>query len=276
MSEQERRKKYWYISLFFLILAAIAGYRLYSMGFQPVLFSQLGQRITSFLFFASIPLALLLEFLVAVLTGHRQSLKFWTEKPSVTSQYGVSRVNCSAAIEHRLAYLKFQVIRKFHESDSECIEFKKDKAVQSYTFLDNAFFGVIKLSPGPQGGQITTQLTFNDTVLIDTGERDELKRLAGYISLQHDNHEPPRTVSLIVYCGIALAYMTVLCSLCLNPAVLTQRITLTAFANAATVMLVAALVLTFIKRKGLMGYRLGFLALGLAVVPYLAGFAALF
>jgi hypothetical protein len=275
MSEQERQRKYWYISLFFLILAAIAGYRLYSMGFQPVFFSRLGQRITSFLFFASIPLALLLEFLVAILAGHRQSLKLWVEKPSVTGQYKVSGVNCSAAVEHRLAYLKFQVIRKFRESNSEYIEFKKDKAVQSHTFLDNAFFGRIELSPAPQGGQIIAQLTFDDTVLIDTGERDELQRLAGYISLQHDHHQPSRKVSLIVYCGIVLAYMTVLCSLCLNPAVLSQRITLTAFANAATVMLVAALVLTFIKRTGLMGYRLGFLGLGLAVVPYLAGFASL-
>jgi hypothetical protein len=274
MSEQERQKKYWYISLFFLVLAAIAGYRLYFMEFQPVFFSRLQQQITSVLFFASLPLSLLFELLLAVSSGHRKSLRLWIEKPSVTGQYQVPRANCSAAIEHRLASLKFQISRKFREADSEYIEFKKDKAAQSYTFLDHGFFGLVELSPAPQGGQITTQLTFDDTLLIETGEMDELRQLADYISLQHDNHTQPRKVSLILYCGLVLAYLTVLGSLCLNPAVLTQRTILTAFANAATLTLIAALVLTVIKRSGLMGYRLGFLGLGLAIVPYIAGFAA--
>jgi hypothetical protein len=274
MSEQERQSKYWYISLFFLVLAAVAGYRLYSMGFHPVFFSPLQQQITSVLFFASLPLALLFELLLAVLTGHRKTLRLWIEKPSVTGQYPVSSANCSAAIEHRLVSLKFQISRKFREADSEYIEFKKDKAAQSYTFLDHGFFGLIELSSAPQGGQITTQLTFDDTLLIETGEMDELQQLADYISLQHDNHQQLRKVSLILYCGIVLAYMTVIGGLCLNPAVLTQRITLTAFANAATLTLIAALILTFFKRSGLVGYRLGFLGLGLAIVPYVAGFAA--
>jgi hypothetical protein len=273
MSEYELKKKYEYISLFFLILAAIAGYRLYSTGFHPVFLSPLVHDITILLVLGSLPLGLLFELSLTLLTGRGKLLKFWIKKPSVTVQNTVSSVNCSAAIEHRLGYLNFQIDRKFSDSDSEYIEFNKIKSARVYTFLDSGFSGVTKLSPLAQGSEITTQLIWNDTILFAVGEIDELQQLADYINLQHDNHKQSPKAMLFLRCGMVLAYITVLGGLCLNPAVLTQRIILTAFANTAILTLITALVLTFFKRSGLVGYRLGFLGLGLAIVPYVAGFA---
>jgi hypothetical protein len=274
MSEYELKKKYEYISLFFLILAAIAGYRLYYTGFYPVFFSPLVHDITILLLFGSLPLGLLFELCLTLLTGRGKLLKFWIKKPSVTVRHTVLSTNCSAAIEHRLGYLNFQIDRKFRDSDSEYIEFKKIKSARVYTFLDSGFSGVTKLSPLAQGGEITTQLIWNDTILFAVGEIDELQQLADYISLQHDNHKQSPKVMLFLRCGMVLAYITVLGGLCLNSSLLFQRIILTAFANTATLALIAGLILTFFKRSGLVGYRLGFLGLGFAIVPYIAGFAA--
>jgi hypothetical protein len=107
MSEQEREKKYWYISLGFLGLAAIALYRLHAEGFHPV-FNARVWYTTAVLFLTSSPLALVLETLLVFLTFKRAPLKFLVKQPSVNVQHEVLRGNCSTAIEDRLKKLGFE------------------------------------------------------------------------------------------------------------------------------------------------------------------------
>jgi hypothetical protein len=274
MSEQEREKKYWYISLGFLMLATIMGFRLYSMGFHLALFSFPERIILPVLLMGSIPMALTFNVILLILTGHGNSLKFWVRKPSAKCRNFVRRIRCENSILDRLKKMGFQVNQESNDSGATYLEFKKVKAAECLAFLDHGLFGVVTLSAETEGTQIETKLTFDDIVLFDTGEINDLQHLADYISLKCTEFKKIRKVSLNLCCGLVLAYMTVISGLFLNPTVLSQQIIITTLSNSAILTLTAAL-LRISKQPGLMGYRVGLVGLGLAIVPYLAGFATL-
>jgi hypothetical protein len=271
MSEQEREKNYWYISLGFLGLAAIALYRLYMEGFHPI-FNARVWNTTTVLFLASLPLALVLETLLVFLTVKKAPLKFLVKQPSVNVQHEILRGNCSTAIEDRLKKLGFETKIESEDSNVTYLEFKKAKASSTYTFLEHSFFGMIEMIATRRGTEVTTKLTFDDTILIETGEMSDLQHLADYISLKCADLIIPKKVPLLITCGLALAYITVIYSLILDPAILRQRVLLVSFSNAAIVILIVALSITKTKQRELIGFRIGFLGLALAAVPYLAGF----
>jgi hypothetical protein len=270
MSEQARERVYWYISLGFLILAAIAAYRLYSADFQPMFFSAIERKLIPVLFIGSLPLALVTDLLIAVASGQGKSLRFWLPKPSTQCQYVVRRRQCTAVITDRLEKLGFNVRHQTTPAGIEYLDFQKAKSEKVYTFLENGFFGRVELSPTPVETAIRTKLTFDDTVIFDTGELTELRQLAEYISLKVARLEQFSKLSIMSACGLAMAYVTVLLSLCVSPAIAAQRAVLTSFANAAILMLVAALVITVMKRPALIGIRSILIGLGLAMMPYLA------
>jgi glucan phosphoethanolaminetransferase (alkaline phosphatase superfamily) len=133
---------------------------------------------------------------------------------------------------------------------------------------------MIEMIATKRGTEVTTKLTFDDTILIETGEMGDLQCLADYISLKCADLITPKKMSLLITCGLVFAYITVIYSLILDPAIFRQRVLLVSFSNAAIVILITALSVTKTKQPELIGSRIGFLGLVLAAVPYLAGFVA--
>ena len=75
-----------------------------------------------------------------------------------------------------------------------------DPNVQS--FLDHKFDAVVMLSPSPRrpGTDVAATVTQVDTIIIDTGEREQLRRVAEHLCLRADALDVP-TVPLSAYAG---------------------------------------------------------------------------
>lgn len=261
--EKKVERIFWYISLIMVIISPLAIISLYK-GNLALTYNSFWLTV---IIFSGIPLALFNDFVVGLLEGN---LKFWIVRPSSTSQYN-SSLNLELTFHEvisRLKSLKFIFTIKETTPNFIIIDFSKTKDDPASKFLDSAFRGTIKLTAYPDLTDIFVQLTFLDTIVIETGELTNLKTLCNYLSLKVKDYKYSH-VPLITYAGLDLALLTILLSLFYSfyPSVLSYVIASSAFGAIGFALFSIGLI--YFDRQYLFGYRLALVTIYLASIPFI-------
>ena len=286
VTERIRERLFWRISLVFLLASPLTVFQLvrvhYSFVFHPILFAVL--------LFLSMPLALLVDAVLIKLVDPSSPLRFWIVKPtdevrqlrSLPVQDGevpfkglLERTNLYQAAERikgRLAELGFQISEE-KGADATVLAFHKEKSTPVLSFIDHSFYGEVRLGILDAAVAVNVRTTFNDTLLLETGEFERIHALCDYLSLKSSTFSYV-SVPLLVYCGLNLAFVTSI--LAIVPYLNLGNLFLTCLSLAAAGMIVAALVLMQKKRDQVFGYRLAFAGLFLAALPLVAQLIELF
>ena len=111
--------------------------------------------------------------------------------------------------------------------------------------------------------------TFDDTLLLETGEFERIRALCNYLALQAPQFSY-QSVPLTVYCGVNLAFVTAILATVPYLNRLVGNLVLTCLTTGAAGMILAALLLMQRKKEHIFGYRLAFAGLYLASLPFVA------
>jgi len=214
VSEREREKIYWVISLG---LVALSPLLIHSLARLPDLaqghysISDHFLEIPRFfcLLFASLLGANLFELLLALLT--RRPILIWKK-------------NLTTAIEHQcqepLDSVRARIINNLQRlgftseplTEENKIVFRKERKQQPSHFFDMTLSGNLLLHSADSGTQTHAEVTFCETVVIETSERANLRGLANEIVGIPSNHDFA-TVPFGVYSAFSMALLTLVCSL---------------------------------------------------------------
>ncbi len=264
VSEIERERLYWRASLLLCLVSPLVVWMLVrsDISFAGFAFMQAQFFVVSI---AGLVAANLLEFIFARLRGvplgifiTNLTIDYETRSdhdPLVTAQHVVQTLAARGFTIHT-------------GPDARTIRFEKAAKQKVHAFLDHAFSGTVAIEPLPRGTQLRVALTFQDTILIETGERANLFALAGEICGQPAAHDFTN-VPFTVYFGFALCFLTLLLSgfvalKTLNLAWLIAASLLAAGVNLAGVALICR------NRKQHFGLRVAIAGLYLASIPYWA------
>ncbi|HWS89139.1 MAG TPA: hypothetical protein VN282_19360 [Pyrinomonadaceae bacterium] len=265
MSEKERERLYWRLFLGFALASPLSVYLAARSGFSPS-FNPLPSTVVWFL---SIPLTLLVEMLLATLFGDGRALRFWVVRPAV--QVGrvltLSAGPALASITSRLREFGFACTESEGQGGSTLLTFAKPPTRPINSFLDHGFFGEATLGPAEAGTSLTCRLTFDDTLLLDTGEFEQLRELCNYFTLQSQGFTHSN-VPLTLVCGLCLSFVTAASTL--TPQRVVGDETLTCLSMSAAGLLAAGMFFVLRDREHLFGGRLFFGGMYLASLPFLA------
>lgn len=268
MSERDREKVYWRLCLFFalvsplsVLMTARAGFR---PDFSPVYFALIG--------FLSIPFAVLVDLLRAMLSG--EPVRVWVVRPTVNVGRSLAQPfeQARALAVSRLRECGFDFATVSSEGGAEVIKFGKAKSPVVYSFIEHGFSGEMTLKQTGAGSALSCKLTFDDTLLVDTGERERLTALCDYFTLKSQGFAC-EVVPMTLYCGLTLSFVTVL--LTLTPVRVIGDLFLTCLSASALGLLAVSVVLILKDREGLFGFRLIFAGLCLASAPFAAKLVSL-
>ena len=265
MSERDRERIYWRLCLLLALASPLAVYSTAKAGFQPnfnaLLFTVIG--------FLSIPFAVLVDLLRATLCG--EPVRLWVVRPTVNAGRALAQAPAQAreAVVSRLSECGFDYAP---EAGAEVIRFGKAKSPMLSSFLDHAFFGEMRLTAAESGSAVTCRLTFDDTTILDTGERANLAALCDYFTLKSQafTHE---SVPLTLFCGLVLSFATAL--LALAPVRVVGDAFLTSLALSAAGLLASGVVLIMKDRAHNFGLRLVAGGMYLASLPFAAKLVSL-
>ncbi|MBW4695695.1 MAG: hypothetical protein KME27_28435 [Lyngbya sp. HA4199-MV5] len=286
MLEQEREAFYWRISLFLMFISPWILYSLAKMALNPFvglfLFKQaiIFKQVIIIGMFANIAIVILLEMLYSRIIKGKTSFKFWVVKPSVEYRNRAqgSIKGCTHAIEQKLNCLGFQTdVSNASSTDGEeqMIQFQKSVKKPVHHFLNHAFSGKVMLKPAFNGVEIYVQLTFEDTLILETGEMSKLQAISEFIALKSSELQM-KGVPFTLCCGLIFAYATIIAGAfvsmgwSLNYAVVNSL----ALSGIGTILL--SLFFSLKNGKDFMGWRLVFSGLYLAATPYSAWMLATF
>jgi len=270
MSERDRERFYWRLCLLLALASPLSVLTTAKAGFHPD-FSPLYFTLIGF---ASIPFAIFVDLLRATLCG--EPVRIWVVKPSVNAGRSLAQpfAQARAAVLSRLSECGFRYAPgDAAEPGAEVFKFGKEKSQMLSAFLDHAFFGEMTLSAAESGSAVTCRLTFDDTAILDTGERERLVALCDYLILKSQTftHE---SVPMPLFCGLVLSFVTALVTLV--PGRVVGDTFLTSLAASAAGMLASSVVFLRKDPAHLFGYRLIAGGMYLASVPFLAKLAGLF
>lgn len=264
MTEKKLADIYWKIALVFAFLSPIAV-------FHHVL-TPLSFKMHTILAYAvplsAIPLAILLGALLIVLNGGK--VRFWIVNPSenVSHTFQAEPNVAFNTLLQRLQEFGFRF--GYSQTDEKTLQFAfdKPKAHSTTTFLDHAFQGRIDLVNHRPGIEIRLGITLRETLLLDSGEVEQLRSLGRYLSLEADAYNV-RKIPFLIQCGAVMSFSTVLlgCLGFITPAV-DVLIPYTSFGAGG--YLLASPFYLIGKRAGALGTGLIPVGLYLAAVPLFA------
>ncbi len=220
--------------------------------------------------FLSIPLTLLVTLCLRWAVTGRVGRLLWINRPSVSLRIepAASLAETATVVRQRLAACGFAVQEHAGRGNDLLFDFAKQKVPKTYSFIDHAFRGTASLSAAGPRPEATISVTFDDTVLIETGEYAKLRVLAGYLlgsEARLDVRQPPMTLVT----GVVLA-MTNLVALLLglldHPGWVQPTFSTSI---AAAVLCLWGLAVVLKDRAHLEGLGLGSIGLAASAVPYL-------
>lgn len=283
MSERDKERLYWKVSLFFLAASPLVIYQLvqahFSLAFHPFPFT--------IIMFLSMPVLFLLDLGAEKLSNPSASLRFWVVKPVDEVQH-LLRVpgegneeslrgllektylnQVADTILGRLAESKFSMGMEEQADGSKLIRFRKEKNPPVLSFMENSFFGEAHLSLAGASVSVNLRLTFNDTLILATGEFEQLRGLSNYLVLKSPQLIC-ENVPMLIYCGLITAFATVIVGLVPALYRLGGNLFYTCLAAGAGSMILASLILMQKNRKQLFGYRLACAGICLAALPFIS------
>ena len=270
MSERDRERFYWRLCLLFALASPLCVLTTARSGFHP----EFSTLYFSLIGFAAIPFAIFVDLLRATLCG--EPVRVWVVRPTVNVGRSLAQpvAQARAAVVSRLSECGFGYTQgAAAEAGAEVFKFGKEKSPMLSAFLDHAFFGEMTLRAAGSGSSVTCRLTFDDTAILDTGERERLTALCDYLTLKSQSftHE---SIPMPLFCGLVLSLVTAL--LTLAPGRVVGDTFLTSLAASAAGLLASSVYFLLKDRAHLFGYRLIAGGMYLASVPFLAKLAALF
>jgi hypothetical protein len=284
ISERGRERVFLWLSALILIVACAAPVRLARVPWPFVDESESAAWTTFPVLLASIPAALLAELLVevgaALAAGRvpRPGIFLRNATGVATSALPDPPDAVAPRVVERLDALGFTALTHTPVWPPGVLEIRSGKRADplQQAFLDGKFAAVVTLAPlaGPLPEQTGTAaaatVTFLDTIVIDTGERERLRRTAEHLCLRDAELSVP-TVPFIAYAGLMLTWAPLLwltfapprgdaheaqgLAVCLKGAA--------GFAAFSTLQIL-------IKPKRLFGLRIVAITLVLSVAPYVA------
>ena len=220
--------------------------------------------------FLSIPLTLLVALCLRwVATGHLRQI-VWIKQPSVSVRLepATPPAETAALIRQRLAGCGFVLKEQAGPTGDVIFDFVKTKGPRTYSFIDHGFRGTISLTAEGPRPEAAVTLTFDDIVLIESGEHHKLRALAGYLvgtEAKLVARQPPLT--LLNGATLAMANLVILVlGLLDHPAWVSWTFS-TSLAAAA--LCIWGLVVVLKDREHLEGLGLGAVGLAATVVPFL-------
>ena len=200
MVENKAEKFYWYLLIVTLLSSPLLVQLLYTQNFN-LRFSTL-YLIVLFLIgnLFQLPLEL-------ILNGKGIAAKFWVKNPSVSIRYSVEGKpdDWMLVQAEKIKVLGFQLVPA--PTEKLAWHIRKPKVGQAYGFLDHGFEGRIVIEQSSFGNEAVIELTLLDILIVDTGERDQLLRLAEYLVGKAASPILP-TFHLIVACAAFLAIVS--------------------------------------------------------------------
>ncbi len=256
--------RYWRICLGFLCVSPVLLYWLWR---EPLVLNLKDIRYFPLVAVLSVPATIMLEFILSWAADPSHPPKLFIRNPSVriATDIGQDLDSWLAVFTERLSELDFQIERGREEL---AVGFSKPKAAGGvHSFSDHAFSGEMTAEKTNFGWQAHLELTFEDIVLLDSGERRKMKALSEYLVGNSD--EPfSREIHLVMLNGLVtgLAVHVVLYLGMLDLVDVTSLVF--PCAAAAISMVLAALLIMSFNRSKYIGYRLAGIATVLAGMPY--------
>jgi hypothetical protein len=210
MSEQERERIYWQISLCFALLSSVFFVHapITKMPYPRSL------EFVSLLPVIGALLPIITETIILRLKG-RAVQKFWIKEPSVRCLHSINRENpktCTQNIISRLESLGFN-FEKVELPSSFNLKISKQRAKhRTDRFLDNAFSSEINLTESGFGTTIKTDFTYHDTIIVKTGEMEMIQKLCDYLSLK-TSHFTYQQIPFTLLVGLNLSFFSVYLSI---------------------------------------------------------------
>ena len=220
--------------------------------------------------FLSIPLTLLVALVLRwVATGHLRQI-LWIKQPSVSVRLerAAAAAETAVLLRQRLAACGFAVKEEAGPAGEAVFDFVKPKAPRTYSFIDHGFRGTISLAGADARTEAAVTLTFDDVVLIESGEYDRLRALARYlVGLEAGLTARQAPLTLLNGATLAMANLLILILGLLDHPAWVPPTFSTSLAAAA--LCVWGLVVVLKDREHLEGLGLGAAGLAAAVVPFL-------
>jgi hypothetical protein len=273
MNEQERERLYWRISLFLILVSPWILYYLSRMALNPFVPMPLINVVLLVGLIVSNVSVFLIEMLYTKIIKGKTSFKFWLVNPTVECRNKLqgSVMGCTQLIEQNLNHLGFQ-LEVSQDYEKQLINFNKPIKYPVHNFLDHAFSGKVTLEQAFNGVSISVQLTFQDTVILETGEVNKLQAISEFIALK-TSEILMKAVPYTLYCGLIIAYATTITGflICVG-----WRLDYRAFNSLGLIgigSILLSLLYLFNNSKGFkdfIGWRLVFSGIYLSVMPYLA------
>lgn len=283
LTEKNRERIFWRLSLFFVLVSPLTVFQLlrthYAFAFNPILLAVVC--------FVSLPLSLLVDMVLIKLFDTTSVLRFWVVKPvdevrhvlSMPVQDGevlfeellqktyVKKI--AHTIQARLTEFGFQSDVHEEKSGALVIVFRKSQQNPVLSFIDHAFFGEAHVGLLGAAVDVRLRTTFDDTLILETGEFERLRALGNYLALKTPQFSY-KSVPLTIYCGLNLAFVTTIVGTIPYLSSHVGNLLLTCMAAGAGGLILAGLVLMQRRRERMFGYRLAFAALYLGLLPFAA------
>ena len=268
MSGRQLEQIYWRISVFFLVLST---WIIFSVTKNPLIFSW--NRIGFYLpVMTSVPLTLVITSAISLLRGGQLKSQFWLVKPTAHSESSIRESDqdaCIRAVGDRIHALGFEVTLWGEPGEVQSLTFRKEKKPQIQSFLDHPFWGTIHVRPTGPTMELTGEVTFGDTVLIETGETTKLQALCDYMCLQSTAFTY-ENVPLTLYCALNIAFVSSIVLVLRSFSFYPDSGLAFSISAASIAMVLIVLVQMMNDRKHVFGYRLAGAGLYLASLPYLS------
>ncbi|ELS34462.1 MULTISPECIES: hypothetical protein [Pseudanabaena] len=273
MTEQERERLYWRISLSFILISPWILSYLSRIALNPFVTMPFFKVVVSVGLIVSNVSVFLIEILYSKIIKGKPSFKFWIVNPTVEYRNHLqgSVMGYTQVIEQKLNHLEFQV-EISQDYERQLISFHKLIKKPVHNFLDHAFSGKVILDPAFNGVDISVQLTFEDTVILETGEMNKLQAISEFIALKTSEIKI-KAVPYTLYCSLIFAYSTTITGflICVGWKLDYRILNSLALTGIGSILL--SLFFWFNNSKGFkdfIGWRLVFSGLYLSVMPCLA------
>jgi hypothetical protein len=282
LTERAREGVYWKVCLLFLLASPLVFYvmrgRPYSPSFHPFPFT--------IILVASLPLAFLTDVVLTTLFGKGAPLRFWVVRPSEEVRHllpapmeGGGASNAGLPEETYLAQVVERIRGRLtlhgfgsavlEEPDgSAAITFNKVKTDPVMAFMDNAIFGEARVRPSDSAVEVRVRVTFDDTLIVETGEFEQMRSLCHYLSLKLAKLDY-KTVPHVLTCGLTLAFATTVVALVPSLYRAAGPQVFTCLSLGGVGMIVCSLFVMRWDREHLIGYRLAYAGLYLSSLPLL-------
>ncbi len=219
---------------------------------------------------ASIPLTLVVTLGLRLACGAGRDRLVWIKQPTVAVRLEPAGTIAEAreVVRRRLTGTGFAVKEQTGAGGETLLDFAKPKKPRIHSFIDHAFRGTISLRSATHRLEADVSLTFDDLVLVETGEYGRLHALAGFLAGANADYVVKQApLTLVTGTTLAMANLAALAFGLVTHAAWISSTFSVSFAAAALCVWGTAVVLQ--DRRNLEGLGLGVLGLGAASVPFL-------